>query len=83
MADTPKTQLYRDLGLANAVQASDEFNRAYTSLLKLLHETFNGNPSRLSAAVSVMRDLPDLAASLFQIPLGNGTKAGPTFEWLE
>jgi len=83
MADTPKTEFYRDLGLASAVEASDEFNKAYTSLLKLLHETFNGTPSRLSAAVSVMRDLPDLAAALFQIPLGNGLQAGPTFEWLE
>ena len=38
---------------SRARHACDTFNYTYTSLLKSLHETFNGQPNRLGAAIGL------------------------------
>lgn len=35
----------------------DQFNRSYTRLLKALHQTFNGQPDQLGAAIGLMYEL--------------------------
>ena len=58
------------------------FNAAYTGLLDLLQESFDGRPERLEDAVGVMYDLKYRAVALMQIPSGHGdTTAGPSFEY--
>jgi Ferritin-like len=59
----------------------DTFNYTYTSLLKVLHETFNGNPSRLGTAIGMMESLKEQALTLMTIDSGLGGKAGPSFEY--
>lgn len=63
--------------------AIDAFNRAYTRMLKGLHQAFAaGSQDDLDAAVDMMRELGGLAGALTQITLGDGTVLGPTFEYL-
>jgi hypothetical protein len=70
----------------------DTFNYTYTTLLKVLHETFNGNPSRVGAAVGLMESLKEQAMALVLIDSGLGGTdpatgdplflgAGPSFEY--
>lgn len=59
----------------------DTFNYTYTSLLKVLHETFNGDPSRLGTAIGMMESLKEQALTLMAIDSGLGGKAGPSFEY--
>jgi hypothetical protein len=64
----------------------DTFNYTYTGLLKALHETFNGTPKRLAAAVGLMESLHEQAQTLVTIDSGldgnaGPTKAGPSFEY--
>jgi len=66
-----------------AQQANDAFNATYTTLLGDLHSAFNGTPDDLNAAVGDMFTLQDQAAALMAIELGDGTNAGPTFEFRE
>ena len=60
----------------------DQFNFSYTSLLRALHETFNGSPGTLKAAIGLMFELRLLALTLVGTPLGTtGYMAAPTFEY--
>lgn len=59
----------------------DTFNYTYTSLLKVLDETFNGDPSRLGTAIGMMESLKEQALTLMTIDSGLGGKAGPSFEY--
>jgi hypothetical protein len=61
--------------------ACDSFNYAYTSLLKTLHATFNGQPGQLTAAIGLMESLKEQAMTMMAIELGNGSTAGPSFEY--
>jgi Ferritin-like len=65
-----------------ARRISDRFNYSYTSLLKALHETFNGRPDNLSNAFALMYELKllggDLAATRID---GTDYQAAPTFEY--
>lgn len=63
-------------------ELTDEFNRTYTRLLQLVEKAFQGEPSRLMEAVKVMYDLKYKAVALMKIPVGDGTTAGPTFQYL-
>ena len=64
-------------------QKSDAFNRRYTSLLKALHQVYNGEPQKLMEAVGLMYDLKYQAIALMRVPFGeNGETAGPSFEFL-
>jgi hypothetical protein len=42
---------------SNARRLVDQFNRSYATLLRALHETFNGRPHQLDAAIGVMYEL--------------------------
>lgn len=77
--DNPKTAAY-PAGSA-ARYGCQTFNYTYTSLLKVLHEAFNGNPGRLSAAIGMMESLKEQALTLAGIDSGEGGKAGPSFEY--
>jgi CDGSH-type Zn-finger protein/uncharacterized Fe-S cluster protein YjdI len=61
----------------------DEFNHAYSAVLHLLHECFNGSPRLLAVATGLMYGLKDEAVKLMQLPSGDGTTTvGPSFEWV-
>ncbi len=63
--------------------AQEEFNRTYVTLLNLLEEAFNGAPEVLRRAVGSMFMLKAQALALMEMPLDEGTRAGPTFEYVE
>jgi CDGSH-type Zn-finger protein len=61
----------------------EEFNHAYSAVLHLLHECFNGSPRLLAVATGLMYGLKDEAVKLMQLPTGDGeTTVGPSFEWV-
>jgi hypothetical protein len=62
-----------------AAGPNDRFNATYTKLLKDLHLTFNGSPTKIFGAISLMRQLRGEALALAQIELPSGFRAGPTF----
>jgi hypothetical protein len=64
--------------------ASDACNKIYTQLLGLLQQVFDGAPGQIDAAITLMTDqLKPAAAALTGMDLGDGTRAGPTFEYLK
>ncbi len=77
--DNPKAASYPPGSTAR--KACDTFNYTYTSLLKSLHVVFNGQPGDLDAAIGLMESLKEQAGILMEIDLGDGTHAGPSFEW--
>jgi predicted enzyme related to lactoylglutathione lyase/quinol monooxygenase YgiN len=62
----------------------EQFAYGYSTLLNALHETFNGDPSKLDAAIGMMYDLRVLAAALMQTDAGDGSglTVGPSFEFV-
>ena len=60
---------------------NDNFNYAYTSLLKAMHLTFNGQPNRLDSAIAIMHSLRELAMEMMTVPLDEKNNAGPSFEY--
>lgn len=74
-----------DLPPGSDVRAlTDEANRVYTELLRLLHRAFNGEPDVLTGAVGLMWSLRWKAEALMHIPVGtDGATAGPSFQWCE
>lgn len=76
----PKASKYKE-GSAPR-HACDTFNYTYTTLLKVLHETFNGSPDRLAAGVGLMESMSEQAQAMMAMPSGiDGSNAGPSFEW--
>lgn len=71
-------------GSAAAAQNAT-FNYTYTSLLRTLHQTFNGRPGELTAAIGLMEALKELAfAMMSATPAGPGApglNAGPSFQY--
>lgn len=63
----------------------EQFAYNYGALLNALHETFNGEPSRLDAAIALMYDLRVLAVALMQTDVddGSGQTVGPSFEYVQ
>jgi hypothetical protein len=59
----------------------DAFNATYTSLLTHLHEGFNGTQDSLGSAIGDMFQLKNQGIALMQVSLGDGTNAGPSFEF--
>ncbi|MFC4871925.1 ferritin-like domain-containing protein [Negadavirga shengliensis] len=61
----------------------DEFNAAYASLLKGLHDTFNGHPEKLNNTIGIMFDIKllgeKLCATVF--PGKPGYTIGPSFDY--
>lgn len=64
---------------------AEEFDYAYSSLLNVLHNTFNGRPELINAAIGLMYELKMIAVALMQTPLADGSTqtAGPTFEYID
>lgn len=60
---------------------NDNFNYAYTSLLKALHITFNGRPNKLDAAIALMHSTRELAMEMMSVPFSDEGNAGPSFEY--
>lgn len=80
MAPNPKAGHYT--GSPDIYREMVAFNRGYTSLLRLLHRAFNGEPQCLAAAAPAMYGLRDRATALMKIPTGTGTATvGPSFEY--
>ncbi len=77
--ENPKAALYPVGSPARLV--CDTFNSTYTSILKTLHETFTVSPNQLDNAIDLMDSLSVQAMNLMAIDLGNGTHAGPSFEF--
>lgn len=76
MADYPGNSL--------AYENARLFNYNYTSLLKCLHQTFNGQPDKIQTALGLMFALRLYALKLLNLPDPNhpGYVAGPSFEYL-
>ena len=64
-----------------AAAANGQFNRTYTQLLRVLHQTFNGSPTSIFGSISLMRQLRGEALALAQIEFEPGLFAGPTFTY--
>ena len=61
----------------------DDFNRSYSAILHLLHQTFNGSPRLLAVATGLMYGLKEEAIRLMELPSGDGeTTVGPSFEYV-
>jgi len=60
------------------------FNSRYSALLRALEQAFNGEPAALKAAVPIMYELKYCAQALMAVPSGrgDGTTAGPSFEFV-
>jgi hypothetical protein len=81
LRDNPKSAQYPNGSAAR--QASDKCNRIYTRILKNLHQAFNGSPALIGTAIDLMiSELGPAARDLTKIDLGDGTRVGPTFEYL-
>src|SRR5207247_7361546 len=63
----------------------ERFAYSYASLLNALHQTFNGHPERIDAAIGLMYDLRVMAVSLVQTDTGDGSglTVGPSFEYVD
>jgi hypothetical protein len=62
-------------------KAIGDFNHTYTSLLKNLHDGFNGNPDVISGAIGIMFSLKRQAIAMMSGQSTNGVNVGPTFRW--
>jgi hypothetical protein len=64
-------------------RAQEQFNDAYSGLLRLLDQAFSGSPKTLATAIASMYRLKAQAVALMQMPTEDGiTTAGPTFEYV-
>jgi hypothetical protein len=62
-------------------RACDTFNYTYTSLLKSLHATFNGQPDQLDSAIGLMMSLAQQAGDMMSGSNPSGVNVGPSFEY--
>lgn len=63
------------------LRANNAFNYTYTSLLKSLHDTLNGQPDLLDAAIGLMMSLKQQAKDMMSGGADGNTFTGPTFEY--
>lgn len=80
MRSNPRTEGFR--GGSAIVAAMGEFNLAYSDLLRDLHRAFNGERDRLGRTIPAMMQLKTMAQRLVQMEAGDGTNAGPSFEYM-
>jgi hypothetical protein len=85
MVDDPPLVTY-DVADARAEQLSTEADASYSSLLRALHQGFNGKPDKVSDAVGTMFELKTLLGELLQQKLTVGPHAGqfagPRFKYI-
>lgn len=81
MPDNPKAADYQ-IGSPER-QKVDSFNRAYSNMLRLLQNAFDGQPRRIGAAVSTMNLLRRIATNIVVIEDPNtGKNLGLPFEFM-
>ncbi len=61
--------------------ANDNFNYTYTGLLKVLHDTFNGQPPLLDTAIGMMMSLRQQAIDMASGTNTGNRNIGPSFEF--
>jgi ferritin-like protein len=63
----------------------DAFAYNYSALLNALHNSFNGDPAQLDAAIGLMYDLRTSAVALMETDTGDGSgqTVGPSFEYVD
>jgi hypothetical protein len=64
-----------------AEQTAANFDYTYTSMLRCLHDTFNGAPGQLVAAFGLMQSMKQQAVDLMAVELPSGGFAGPMFRY--
>ena len=70
-------------GEAKCVKRWEAFNRVYSDMLRLLHQSFNGQPEQMAVAVGEMYEIKSRARELVRTPTGDGeTTACPSFEYV-
>jgi hypothetical protein len=79
VVDDPKAANYSINEQAHYL--NDNFNYAYTSLLKVMHRTFNGEPNRLESGIALMHSMRELAMEMMTVPVDAQNNAGPSFEY--
>jgi Ferritin-like len=79
MPDNPKVEQY-PAGSRSGFYA-EQFNLAYTELLRALHQTFNGQPALLDRAIGMMFQLRILAYQVLSTLDPNGKATGLTFQY--
>jgi rubrerythrin len=75
----PRTASYAEG--TQARYANDTFNYTYTSLLKSLHQTFNGRPETLTSAIGLMESCKQQALAMGTLRVSATTLAGPSFQY--
>lgn len=58
------------------------FNRNYSNMLRVLHDTFNGAPDKLALALLAMQGMREQAQVLMTQEVVPGQTAGPTFDYV-
>jgi hypothetical protein len=83
MKSNPKSADYPERSGVRA--ASDDFNQAYSRMLRGLHDAFNGRPKLLLQAVGEMYALRERALALIKNPCPGQEHlhAGPSFEFVD
>lgn len=66
---------------SQAFITNNNFNFTYTSMLKMLHRVFNGEPDRIAPAVQLMESMKQQALYLMTMEVQRGLFAGPSFEY--
>jgi hypothetical protein len=59
------------------------FDRTYRSVLRSLHEGFNGHPAKIREAVTAMQRLKQESIALMRIEIDGGETHGPPFWYVE
>ncbi len=79
LVTNPKASHYRSG--SQAADTNNNFNFTYTSMLKSLHQVFNGQPDRIAPAVQLMESMKLQVRYLTTIEVSKGLYAGPSFEY--
>ena len=66
---------------SQAADTNNNFNFTYTSMLKSLHQVFNGEPDRIAPAVQLMESMKLQVRYLTTIEVSKGLYAGPSFQY--
>ena len=66
---------------SSCITAARNFHSQYRSLLTLLQESFNGNPSQIFTAIGAMRNLSSLAEKAMKISLNATVNCGVVWDY--
>ena len=71
-------------GVFTFAMLSDTFTWGYSSLLRALHQAFNGSPETIDTAIGLMYQLRLGAQQLMSTPLKKGSdrNAGPVYKYV-